>query len=141
MYKRLYRDGTKYKCFLAKDLDEAYNLKFFGITMHRDELMERITKHNPDLKWKATETHRGLFTWDNKFICGIPHFSTIPQFSIMEYNFGKDRKVIYTNMYGEVTGSEIVNDDETEYKVLARGWMAILDIVEAKGFKVNRHGL
>lgn len=140
MINRIYRKG-KYPIFLAKDLDEAHNLGFFGVPMHRDELMNRITKYNPDLKWRAIATHRGLFDWRNKIICGIPHFSTIPQFSIMEYNFQKDRKMEYRNLYGDVTGTEIVNDAELEYKVLARGWTAILDIVEKKGYKVDRHGL
>lgn len=137
---RIYRKG-KYPIFLAKDLDEAYALGFYGTPMHRDELMERISNKNPDVIWKASKHYRALFDSRNGFICGIPHFSTIPQYSIMEYNFGNDRKVEYRNMYGEVTGTEITNDAEFEYKVLARGWEAILAMVEKKGYRVNRKGL
>lgn len=143
MHSRVYRDGCQYKTFLAKDLDEAYQLQFFGRTMSRWELEERITKHNPTIMIKANATHRAI--WDTSrtegFVCGMTHMMTIPQYSILEYNFEKDKKLTYTNMYGEETGSEIVNEDELEYKALARGWEVTLAILEKKGYRVDRKGL
>lgn len=143
MSNRIYRDG-KFKCYLAKDKDEAYRLGFFSGSIHRDELMERITKFNPTLRWFATPTHRALWDWtkgENGFICGIPHDSIIPKISIMEYNFDKDRRLNYTNMYGETTGSEIINMDEYKYQVLARGWESIFAIVEQNGYEIDKRGL
>lgn len=140
---RLYRDGTKFKTFLAKDLDEAYKLQFFGNSMTRWELEERLVKYNDTVCIKSNATHRAL--WDTSradgFICGITHMMTIPQYSILEYNFTKDKKLEYVNMYGEVTGSEIVNQDEFEYKALARGWEVTLAMVEKQGYRVDRKGL
>lgn len=146
-HKRLYREG-RYKCFLAKDLDEAYMMGFYTGNISRWELERRIQRHNPTLKFIKTETHCAL--WDTSkltdddhtgFICGTPRLMTIPKFSIMEYNFGKDRKLEYTNLYGEKTGEEILNTDEYNYKVLARGWEAIFGIVEKQGYKIDRRGL
>lgn len=144
MSKRLYRDGCQYRTFLAKDLAEAHKLHFFGVTMHRDEFMDRVTKYNPDLRWFANATHRAL--WDTSkgergFLCGITHMSSIPQYSILEYNFEKDKKLEYTNMYGEKTGSEIVNESEEEYSALARGWEVSLAIIEKQGYKIDRRGI
>lgn len=140
---RLYRDKSKYKTFLAKDLDEAYKLKFFGNSMTRWELEERLMKHNPTVCIKSNATHRAV--WDTSksdgFICGITHMMTIPQYSILEYNFEKDKKLEYVNMYGETTGSEIVNESEEEYKALARGWEVTLAMVEKQGYRVDRKGL
>lgn len=140
---RLYRGG-KHPCYLAKDFDEAYALEFFNGSMHKYEFMDRITKHNSSLRWFANATHKAL--WDtskgeNGFICGITHMSTIPKYSIMEYNFKNDRSLTYCNMYGEVTGKEIVNQDEFEYKVLAQGWEVTFDILERKGYKIDRENL
>lgn len=140
---RIYRDG-RFKCFLAKDLDEAYSLKFFSGSMTRWELMDRITKYNPNLRWFANRTHRALWDIDKKdggFICGIDHRMTIPRYSIMEYNFDLDKKINYCDMNGEATGSEIVNMKELEYKALARGWEAILSIVKRKGYKIDERGI
>lgn len=143
MSNRVYRDG-QFKCFLAKDLDEAYSLKFFSGSMTRWELMDRITRYNPTLRWFANVNHRAL--WDtekneNGFICGIAHNLTIPKYSVLEYDFGLDKKLTYCDMNGEITGSEIVNIKENEYKALIRGWATTLAIVKRKGYEVDERGL
>lgn len=132
-------------CFLAKNLDEAYHKGYFTGSMQRTELMDRITKYNPQLSWKATATHRGLFDTtlhqDKAFICGITHNMTIPKYSIIEYDFSKDRKLQWCTQDGTKTGTEIVNKDEHDYKVLARGWEAIFKILEKRGYLLDRRGL
>ena len=142
--KRLYRNG-QYKCFLVKDLDEAYSLGLYCSRMHRDEFMERVTKYNPDLRWFANKTHRALWdisAGDNGFICGITHHSIMPKYSLMEYDFSKDRKLNYSDMYGNATGqSAVINPDENKYTVLARGWENIFAIVERNGYQIDRRGL
>lgn len=145
MRQLYYREG-KFKCFLAVNLDEAYDLGFFQGSMNKYELIDRITRYNDDgdLKIFTNKTHKAIWNirkGENGFICGIPHFSTIPKHSIMEYNFGKDKKLQYSNEYGEYTGTETINMDEFEYKVLARGWEPIFAIVEKNGFKVDTRGL
>lgn len=143
MLNRLSRDG-QYKCWLAKDLDEAYQLGFFNGSMTRYELMDRLTKHNKSLRWFANSTHRSLWDTDKGergFICGITHNSIVPRYSIMQYDFSKDKKLTYCNAFGEVTESETTNADEEEYTALARGWEATLAIVERNGYVVDRRGL
>lgn len=131
--------------FLAKNLDEAYKKGYFTGSMNRYELMDRITKYNPQLRWYANATHRGLFdtnvNQDKSFICGIPHNMTIPKYSLMEYDFSQDKKLQWCTEDGTRTGSEIINKNEHNYKVLARGWESILKIVEKRGYKINRRGL
>ena len=143
MFNRIYRNG-QFKCFLAKDLDEAYKLKFFSGSITLYELMDRVVKHNKHLRWFANKTHKAL--WDTSkgergFICGITNTSIIPRYSIMQYDFSKDKKVEWCNMYGEITGNETVNPDESEYQVLARGWEAIFNILEKKGYEIDKKGL
>lgn len=140
---RTYRDG-KHKVFLAKDLTEAYNCKFFQSSMARDEMIERILRYNSNLKICTSKNYKGIFDTDkgeNGFVCGITHNFTIPKYSIMEYNFSKDRTIQWCTPNGEKTNKEIVNDQEHEYKVLARGWLATFDIVERKGYKIDKRGL
>jgi hypothetical protein len=140
---RIYRDG-KHKVFLATDLDEAYRLGFFQCSMSTDEMINRITRYNRDIKVCTNATHRGLFDMskgENGFICGVSRMSTVPKYSLMEYNFSKDKKLQYCNAKGEQTSKETVNQDEHEYKALARGWLATFDIVERKGYRVNKRGL
>lgn len=141
--KRLYREG-KYKCFLGKDLDECYALGFYSGSISRWEMERRVLQYNPKLRFIKTRDYSVI--WDkskgeNGVICGVPVLITVPKHSLMEYNFSKDRKLEYTNMYGETTGSEIINKDEYNYKVLARGWKTIFAIVEKEGFRVDRRGL
>lgn len=143
MPTRYYREG-KYKVWLAKDLTEAYKLGFFVNSMTRWELMGRLIKHNDTLKWFSNAAYRSLYDTakgENGFICGIPHNMIIPRYSIMEYNFELDRKLEYTNMYGEKVGEEIVNPKESEYKALSRGWETIFAIVEKNGYAIDRKGL
>ncbi len=131
--------------FLAKNLDEAYKKGYFNGSMQRTELMERITRYNPQLCWKANATYRGLFDTtlhvDKAFICGIPHNMTIPKYSLMEYDFSKDRKLQWCTEEGKKTGTEIVNAKEHDYKVLARGWKTIFCIIEKRGYRIDKRGL
>lgn len=143
MFNRVYRDG-QFKCFLAKDLDEAYSLKFFSGSITRWELMDRVIKYNSSLRWFANSHYRAL--WDvkkgeNGFICGIAHSLTIPKYSILEYNFDLDKELTYCDMSGEITGSEVVNIKENDYKALIRGWAPTLSIVKRKGYEVDERGI
>jgi hypothetical protein len=129
--------------FKAKSLGDAHKKGYFGRSMNRNEFMERITKYNPTLRWHANKTHRALYdsVKAKGFLCGIPHCFTIPEFSIEEYNKAHERKITYTNEWGEITGSEILNTEEDMYAFLARGWKAIFKILTRKGYKIDERGL
>ena len=130
------------KMTYAANLDEAYKKGYFTGSMTRWELMERITKYNPELRWYANKTHRGLFdTHRGKFICGIPHNLTIPKFSIQRYDKKQERKVDFTNMYGEYVGTEIIQTDDLDGLYLARGWPIIFKMLKKRGYKINEKGL
>lgn len=140
---RIYRDG-KHKVFLASNLDEAYKLGFFQCSMSNDEMVDRITRYNRDIVVKNNKTHRGLFDTskgENGFICGVTKLGTIPKYSIMEYDFGKDKSIQYCTPTGEQTHKEVINQDEHEYKVLARGWLATFDIIKKKGYEIDKRGI
>ncbi len=99
-----------YKVF-AKSLDDAYKKKYFCNSITRYELMDTLTKYNPELRWHASKTHRGLFDTDKgQYICGIGHNTTIPQWTIMR---------------------------ESDSYILMRSWKSILNEVKSKGYEVN----
>ena len=123
----------------AKDLDEAYEFGYFSGSMSAYELMARITKYNPSLRWHSYKRYRGL--WDTarsaySYICGVPYFNTMPKFTIMKLDTAKSRKLHYCMEDGTPTSSEVINTDNEEYKVLARGWPVILDIVKRKSYEI-----
>ena len=129
------------KIFYAKDLDEAYKLRYFSGSMSRWEMLERITKYNPQLREHANKTHRGIFDVErNKFILGIAYGMTIPKYSILRYDKARDRKLIYSDERGEPMGSEVVNQDPEQHKVLTRGWHNTLTMINKK-YKVDWKGL
>ena len=103
-----------YKVY-AKSLDDAYNKKYFCNSMTRYELMDRVTKYNPQLRWHSSATHRGLFDTDNsKYVCGIGHNVTIPQWTIMR---------------------------ESDGYVFMRSWRSILNEVKRRGYEIDEKGL
>ena len=75
--------------------------------------MDRVTKYNPDLRWHANATHRGLFN-RNTYICGIGHNMTIPQWTIMR---------------------------DSDGYVFMRSWKSILEEVKRKGYEIDENGL
>lgn len=130
------------KQFYAKDLDEAHELGYFAGNISRWELVDRITKYNPQLRTYANKNYRGLFDSDKgKFILGISHNMTIPKYSVFRYDRSKDRRLDYTDEHGEYLSSEIINTDDEEGKMLVRGWKPTLEILEGYGYKIDWKGL
>ena len=128
----------------AASLEDAYNKGYFTGSMTRWELMERITKYNPNLKWYANATHRGLFDSDKKdkaFICGITHNLTIPKFTIQKHDPRAVRTINYSNAYGDITHKEDVYTGDDEGYVIARSWKTIFNIVKKRGYNVNEKDL
>lgn len=101
----------KYKDYkvTAKSLDDAYEKGYFSGSMSRYELMEKITKYNPRLRWYANATHRGLFD-SNRYICGIGHNMTIPKWTIMR---------------------------ESDGYVFMRSWKSIIEEVKRRGYEID----
>jgi len=129
------------KIFYAKDLDEAYGLGYFSGSMTRWELLERITRYNPQLREHANKTHRGIYDSDrSKFCLGITYGMVIPKHSILKYDKSRDRQLIYSDEFGEPTGSEIINKDPEQHKVLVRGWLNTLEMLN-KNYKIDWKGL
>ena len=110
--------GKKFRDWkvFAHDLKDAYKKSYFNNSITRDELMERVTKYNPQLRWYANATHRGLFDSTKKraFICGIGHQYTLPLFTIMRSSDGY---------------------------VFARSWRAILQEVKRNGYEIFENDL
>jgi len=124
----------------ARDLDEAYKLGYFSSSMRRDELMERVSRVNPDAQWKANATHRGLWI-RNKFVCGIGHEMVIPQFTIVRYDKSQDRTLRYSDQHGNLFGKKIVNRDEMKGRILMRSWRVIINKIKQKGYEVDDEDL
>jgi len=127
----------------AIDLDDAYRLGYFSNSMTRYELMARITKANPQLRWHSNKASVGLFDPNKKnaFICGIGREMTIPQWTIVRYDRTQDRVLNRCTEYGEITSKEILNMDSDKGKILMRSWRSILDVVKRKGYKVHDEDL
>lgn len=123
--------------FIAGSLDDAYHKGYFCGSITRNELMERIMKYNDELRWYANKTHRGLFdSFRGKFICGITHNMTIPKYSISQLNKRYERELPTLQHDGSVK-TQYIQTDPDEGKIIARGWYPTLQMVEAKGYKVD----
>lgn len=135
--------STKFnKQYYAKDLDEAYKIGYFTGSMTRWELMERINKHHPELRWYASKTHRGLYDSSrSRFLLGISNNMTIPKYSIFQYDRSKDRRLDYSDEFGNYKSTEIINTDEDEGRLIVRGWKPTLEILESHGYKIDKRGL
>ena len=104
--------------------------------------MERVTKYHPELRWYANVNYRGLYdSHKGKFLLGISHNMTIPKYTMFRYDRSKDRRLDYTNEHGEYLSSEIINTDDDEGKMLARGWLPSLQILEGYGYTIDKRGL
>lgn len=119
----------------ARSLDEAYELKYFSGSMRRDELMERVCKANPEARWIANVTHRGLWI-RNKFVCGIGNEMVIPQFTIVRYDKTQDKTLQYSDKHGNPFGKKIINRDQLKGRILMRSWKVIINKIKQKGYEV-----
>lgn len=133
---RLFRD---YKVYV-KDLDEAFKLGYFTGSMTRWELIERIEKVNPLAKVYASQTHRGLFI-DNKFICGIGHNLTIPQFTLIHRDKSLIKTLNYANVHGEIIGHKQINKNDKDGRIMMRSWKTIFNFITQAGYEVDTYGL
>lgn len=123
----------------AASLEDAYKKGYFSNSILREELMDRITKHNPQLRWHSSATHTGLFDPTKKkgFICSIGKQLTIPQFTIFKYDTAQDRVLNRSDEHGDIRHTEIINMDSDKNKVLMRSWRAILGAIKKLGYEVN----
>lgn len=131
-------------CFRPKSLQDGFEKGYFAESISRDEFMDRVTKHNPHLRWTASETHRGLYDPLRKrkqFLCGVSHNYTVPKHSMLEYHPEAEKKHRITNEWGEVTSIEKEYTRENEDIMLVRGWADVFDILERRGYKIDREGL
>ncbi len=131
---------TKETLYKVASLDHAYQMGLFNGSMTRWELMDRVTKYNPSLRWYANATHRGLFD-SNKFICGISHNLTIPKTSLSKYDKKFEKSLSWATPDGEVVKTETYNLDYEVDKILTVGWVSIIRSVLAKGYKVDLRGI
>jgi hypothetical protein len=135
--------AKRYRVFEAASLEDAHRLGYFVGSLTRYELMERITKHNPQLRWYANA--RGMGLWDtNKskaFICGITRATTIPRYSIIKHDKKKDRVMNYSTPDGEISHTEVMNIDEDDGQMLARGWEATFKVIKGHGYAIDESGL
>lgn len=101
--------------------------------------MERVTRHNPQLRWYANAHGMGL--WDSTkakgFICGITRWTTIPRWTITKYDKRQDRKMNYSTPEGEITHTEIMNIDDDLGQILARGWEATFRVIRGHGYVIQ----
>jgi len=121
----------------AASLEDAYQKGYFSNNMRRDEFMARCTKYEPELRWYATPTHRGLWHSKNGFICGITHAMTMPDVSIFKYDPKYDRTL--TDLHG--AKHKVHEDEVDEGTQLARGWRATLNIVRHRGYRIDDRGI
>jgi hypothetical protein len=75
-------------------LDEAYELGYFQGSITRDELLDRITKKNPDLRLIYGKEGVGLFS-RNKYVASIGKLNPIPKFTLSNKVTGK----VYNKSY------------------------------------------
>lgn len=130
--------------FKPESLQDGYNKGYYCESMTRDEFMDRITKYNEQLRWVATETHCGLFDpllKRKQFICGISHNYTVPKHDMMEYHPDAVKKYRYTNEYGDLMETKEDYLRKEEDRFLVRGWAMVFDILERRGYKIDREGL
>ena len=130
--------------FKTESLDNGFASGYYCESITRDEFMDRITKYNPQLRWVATETHRGLYDpllKRKQFICGISHNYTVPKHDMMEHHEFKYKTHKYTNEWGEVTHTDREYLNEDKDKFLVRGWAMVFDVLERRGYKIDREGL
>lgn len=131
----------KYSSRNASSLQDAFEKGLFNGSISRDELMARITKYNPDVRWIAHEHVMGLHDVHKGFVCGITRSRTIPLFSIFLKNPNDIKKIDYCTEEGEYTHSGYVDKNPESGKMLARGWAITFHILEQKGYKIDRVGL
>jgi len=137
--------SSKYYQRQAASLDHAYETGLFEGSMTRYELMDRVTKYNPQLRWHANATHRGLFDSNKQegigFICGIGHNMTIPKYTISVYDHKKDEALALSTPDGDIVEKQIYNRDRDKGKILMRGWPVILNMVKAAGYRIDDEDL
>jgi len=119
----------------AKNYRDAYEQGLLHGSMHRDELLARITRKNPTLTIHWNEHSAGLWDSHKGYICGITRDNYHPQFTIMIYNTDYDKTLALT------TGKQIHNIDANEGKVLARSWRVIFQLLENKGYEIDWRGI
>lgn len=125
-------------------LSDGFAKGYYAESINRDEFMDRITKHNPQLFWVATEDYRGLYDpllKRKQFICGISHNYTVPKHDMMEYHADAIKKYNYTNEHGEIIETKEDYLRKESDKMLVRGWASVYSILERRGYKIDREGL
>jgi len=128
------------KTLYAKSLDDAYEKGYFSGSMNREELYQRILKHNDTLRVRYTKTHGGL--WDRgRFVTAIGRCISIPRFTICHHDSKFDETIIHRNEWGEEVSREVKNMDEMNGYVYMRGWTHIIRDIMKKGYKVDTRGL
>ncbi len=130
----------------AASLQDAYDKGYFSDSMTREELMDRVTKYNPQLRWYESDRATGLFDSykgrDTKaFLCSIGKNKTIPAFTILKYDTAQDRVLNRSNQYGDVMSTEIINMDEDKHKCLARSWRGMFNMIKNLNYGVDDEDL
>lgn len=122
----------------AASLNDAYKKGYFSGGMSREDLMWRVTYYNPQLRWFASKYRRGLFDKEKKlFVCGIANQTTIPRFTVMQYDKNQERKYTHTTSKGEELFTETLNPDPEKGKVLSRSWIATFNIIRSNGYWIK----
>lgn len=128
---------VKPQAVYARDLAHAAELGYFSGAMRKEEMMERITRYNPELRWVNNEHYCGLWHTHKGYLFGITRHTVIPQFTVVHLDKNLERKLCKSTPRGTVYDVEIINTDEIDGKILCRGWRATLNMVKKRGYRID----